>query len=225
MIVLFGLISFTCFVFMIIGIFSPKTSLFWIKDENKRKKGTSFVFYFLSSIFFSFLSGLAVDNSDSAEIVKQDNSVQESPITAEEAPSNWEYSTDFDEMNERTMYFATCTSLNYHEFEFPYNGGSFLSLIVRNMNGKNEVLVKISKGQIHGSLNNEVIRFKFDDGKPESYYFSSAADGSSDVAFITQSSRLINKIRKAKKVKVDIPIFQEGRPVFDFNIEGLKWEY
>lgn len=215
---------------MLIGFFSPKTSLFWIKDANKRKRGLSFVVYFFSFMFFSLLVSITDDGDNDAEVTTNSEPRKENVSVTEEkeipeTPSNWDYSTSFDEMTEKTMYFATATSINSHEFEFPYNGGAFLYLIVRNMNGKNEVLVQISKGQIHGSLNNEVIRFKFDDGKPESYYFSSADDGSSDIAFIAQSSKLISKIRNAKKVKVDVPVFQEGRPVFDFNIEGLKWEH
>lgn len=223
---LFISISFLCFIFMIVGFFSPKSSLFWMKDQGKRTRMISFLIYFPAFIILGSLSSLFEDgdstneNSTTQEI-KQEND----ELEKKEAPSNWYYSKDYDEMNERTIYFATCTSLNSHEFEFPYNGGSELYLIIRNMGEGNEVLLRISKGSIYGSLNNEIIRFKFDDGKPESYSFNSASDGSSELAFLNQPNKLLNKILKSKKVKIDIPIFQEGRPVFDFNVEGLKWEH
>lgn len=223
MYVLFSLISFGCLIFMIIGFFNPKKSLFWIKDESKINKKVSFISYFISFLFFGFISDLCENKSESTTIVKKENNLQNTLPNKDK--SNWEYSTQIDEMSEKTMYFASSTSINSHEFDFPYNGGAFLFLTIRNMNGKNEVIVEISKGQIHGSYNDEVIRFKFDNGNPEPYYFSSASDGSSNIAFINQSNKLIDKIRKSKKVKVDIPVFQEGRPVFDFNIEGLIWKH
>lgn len=139
---------------------------------------------------------------------------------------NWSYSEEKDEMSEKMMYFATCTSTNTHEFKFPYNGGSYLYLMVRNINNKNDVVLKISKGQIMTSVSNdEYIRFKFDGGEPVKYYFSGSSDGDSKYAFIEQSTSLIKKLKVAKDVKIDIPLYQEGRPVFNFDVSGLEWNH
>lgn len=112
--VFFSLIGFACFVFMLIGFFSPKTSLFWIKDANKRKRGLSFVVYFFSFMFFSLLVSITDDGDNDAEVTTKSEPRKENVSVTEEkeipeTPSNWDYSTSFDEMTEKTMYFATAT--------------------------------------------------------------------------------------------------------------------
>ena len=216
-----------CLSLLIIGFFSPKTSLFWLKDDKKKKRGLSFIIYFTAMIVLSMLSSLISSEDSEVMVESVTNNTTDSIATTvveKEIPAYWVYTEDYDQMNEDTIYFATCTSQNTKYFKFPYDGGSLLYLIVRKMNGKNEVLVQISKGQIQSSIGgNEYIRFKFDDNKPEAYYYNNAADGSTNYVFLNQSSKLIAKLRKSKKVKIDLPIFQEGRPVFEFSTEGLEW--
>ena len=225
------------FVFLIFGLISPKISLFWIKNKEKRTRTTSFAIYFLALILLELAISSTTpnkkENQQSAETkteITKNVTTEKPSLNAEKkkvhAPKYWEYSQDFNEMDETTIYTATCASTNINEFEFPYNGGSVLYLVIRNMNGKNDVYLHISKGQIVSSFDgSEYVRFKFDEEKPESFNYGSASDGSSEYAFINGSNKLINKIKKAKHIKVDLPIFQEARPVFEFNVEGLKWEH
>lgn len=94
------------------------------------------------------------------------------------------------------------------------------------MNGKNEVILQITKGQFMTSISgSEYVRFKFDGGEPIKYYFNGSSDGDSTYAFINQSNALIKKIKDAKEIKIDVPLFQEGRPVFNFSVSGLKWNH
>lgn len=185
------------------------------KNEKRVKGCLAGIAFFL---LFCLVMSMCFGDSDEEQTTS-------SPQSAElQQQSNWEYSQSFDEMNETTIYAATCTSTNMHEFDFPYSGGSVLYLVVRSMNGKNDVYLKVSKGQVMTSISgSEYARFKFDDGKPESYSYSSADDGSSEYAFLNASGRLIEKIKKAKHIKIDLPFFQAGRPVFDFDVEGLEW--
>ena len=60
---------------------------------------------------------------------------------------NWEYSQKVDKMDNKTTYYAECISTDVLQFEFPYNGGSTVTLVIRNMNNKNEILLTIDKGQ------------------------------------------------------------------------------
>jgi hypothetical protein len=36
-------------------------------------------------------------------------------------------------------------------------------------------------------------------------------------------NNLVAQIKKAKLLRVQVPIYQEGEQVFEFNIEGLNW--
>ena len=89
-----------------------------------------------------------------------------------------------------------------------------------------DAIISITKGQIHGSRynGNNYITARFDDGTPKRYYFNEAADGSSEMVFISSKSDFIKKCKQAKSIKLDIPLFQAGRPVFSFQVdEPLTW--
>ncbi|MBS0647374.1 MAG: hypothetical protein JSR97_12415 [Verrucomicrobia bacterium] len=127
-------------------------------------------------------------------------------------------------MDDKLMYFAVSNSTNDLEFDFPYKGGSTLSIIVRNMNKENDVMLQISKGQF-GSSYSQKVKIKFDDGKIESYSFSDAADGSSNYIFLENSKSLIAKLKAAKHLKIEAPFFQAGRQVAEFDVSGFEWPH
>ena len=226
---IFMLLSTAAFILFIIGLFNPKASLFWMSNKEKRKRGKSCVIYISIWLVAAFIGGPLSNSDDAKKIPDIDltQSVDSNVVDKETIENNnWSYSEKKDEMSEKMMYFATCTSTDIHEFKFPYNGGSCLYLTVRNINNKNEVVLQISKGQIMNSVSNdEYVRFKFDGGEPVKYYFSGSSDGDSKYAFIEQSASLIKKLKSAKKIKIDVPLYQEGRPVFNFDVSGLKWNH
>ena len=153
------------------------------------------------------------------------NTIEKDSIEVKEK-NNWAYSEDVDEMTDKKMYFANCTSTNEVELEFPYNGGSILELLVRNMNGKNEVVLHISKGIINmsvGSMGN--IRMRFDDKEAVSYSYNSSDNGSLEYAFLDHSKEIINKLKQSKTVKIEVPVFNDNRTVFNFDVSGLNWEH
>jgi hypothetical protein len=134
----------------------------------------------------------------------------------------WEYQENTDEMDGSVIKFASCKSINSVEFDFPYGGGSYLQLLVRKMKGRNEVILKISKGQFIGSYS-ETCKIKFDDGPVKEYSFNDAADGSSDYIFLESAASIIKQLKQAKHVKIQPTFYQAGKEVFDFDVSGLKW--
>ena len=66
--VLFFLIGLTAFIFMIIGFFSPKRSLFWYKKE--RNRFTSFVIYFTINTVSFIISASFMANPSTSETPK-----------------------------------------------------------------------------------------------------------------------------------------------------------
>jgi len=150
--------------------------------------------------------------------VSSNNSVKEEP------KSNWAYTQDIDKMTNDKRYFASCISTNEIEFDFPYNGGSSFTLIVRQMGKGNEIVLKVSKGQFMSSIgSSEYIRAKFDNEQPLSFSYNSAADGSDNIIFLDNSDKFLLKLKNSKKILLEAPFFSAGRQHIEFNVDGLKW--
>ena len=163
------------------------------------------------------------NNSDST-IVADSNSVS----TEEDKDlKGWDYTTDTDEMNDSKSRFASLESDNSVEFDFPYQGGSSLTITVRYMKKYGtDVYIKISKGQLISSefegTNN--VRVRFDNGSPIKFTTNSPSDGSADMLFLNNAKKFINLAKKAKTIKIEAPFFQEGNRVFTFTIDKpLEW--
>lgn len=181
-------------------------------------------------ILFNMIGNEDTTSAEVAETVENAENARaaaNSELIAEPEPEVkhvWTYETSKDEMTGKEIYFAATTSLNTLEFEFPYQGGTTFYLYVRNMKGQNDVLLTLTKGQFMGSImSSEYCRIKFDDGTVANYTFNSPDDGSSDKIFFDNPGRLISNLKKAKKLMIEAPFFNEGRQVIYFDVEGLKW--
>ena len=65
---------------------------------------------------------------------------------------------------------------------------------------------------------------RFDEDAPKKYYFNEAADLSTETVFLTNPKSFIEDCKKAKNIKVEIPLYQAGRPLFRFYVdESLVW--
>ena len=126
-----------------------------------------------------------------------------------------------DEMTGRTVKREIFESVNTVEFSFPYNGGTTAWLELRNhpQYGK-DVVLRISKGQLQcHSYSNCSIGISIDDGEPFNMTGIGPEDNSSLSVFINWS--LAARIRNAKTLKIQVPTFQNGRPVFEFDLAGI----
>lgn len=197
------------------------------KNNTKMSLGKKILIGFGVIILIGILSNLNNDKKDKNHVSAAQEKVVEKPIRneiEEEKQSNWNYSEDTDKMEGTKQFFATSTSTNSVDFEFPYDGGSTLNIIIRNLGKENEAMLSISKGLFLTSISeSESFKIKFDGEKASTYYFNSTSDGSSDVVFISNSTKFISKIKKSKKLMLEIPFFDAGNKVFEFNVEGLNW--
>ena len=139
----------------------------------------------------------------------------------------WNINTSIDEMTDTKNIWASITSDNYIEQNFPYEGKTHATITVRYMKKYGyDVLLGIERGQIIGiDINGtNYVTARFDNSTPKKYYFDEAADGSSDHVFLRNAKDFMEKCKKAKEIKVDIPIYQAGKPVFTFHVEKpLQW--
>jgi len=135
----------------------------------------------------------------------------------------WNYDVSEDKMDGGTTYFANVYSTNAVNFDFPYSGLQNAKLTLRTgyRQGK-DVIFSIRKGQILcPSYQDCTVLVRFDDEKPVNYSAAAPADNSSDTIFLRNYEKFLGKLQKAKRVRIAVDIFQEGAPVFEFDVSGF----
>ena len=169
-------------------------------------------------------------DAETTEEVKVDTiavALPDDEVVSEKNKVTWDFAIAKDDMYDTNNVWANIKSNNYISQSFPYEGYTYATICVRYMKKYGyDVIITISKGQIHGSRYNgdNYITARFDEGSPKKYYFNEAADGSSEMVFLNSKSDFIKRCKQAKDIKIDIPIFQAGRPTFTFHVdEPLVW--
>ncbi|MBR1594570.1 MAG: hypothetical protein IJ659_07355 [Alloprevotella sp.] len=196
----------------------------------------AFVFLGVIAVIFSDGSQQAPSSEPKKEQLAKDSlrPVEEDLPEAEaeaETPQidsiTWEIQTEMDEMTDTKNIWASIRSDNYVEQDFPYQGLTYASITVRYMKKYGyDVLIGIDQGQIVGIDVNgsNYITARFDDAAPRKYLFNNAADGSTEHVFLRNAKDFMERCKKATTIKVDIPIYQAGRPVFTFHVDKpLVW--
>lgn len=149
------------------------------------------------------------------------------PATPETTKSTWDFTFDKDQLTDSKNIWASITSDNYITQEFPYNGQTRAIITVRYMKKYGfDVIIQISQGQMNGTqyYGTDYITARFDNGSAKKYYFNESADGDSKVVFLRKSSEFIKNCKSAKDIVIDLPLYQGGRPVFNFHVdEPLTW--
>lgn len=152
-----------------------------------------------------------------------DKAIEQAEADAMKELYSWSYETEKDDMSDEVNRFASITSPDVAEFDFPYEGGQYLTLTIREMDGLEAVLIQISKGQFHTNYDDEFVLVKFDGNDPVKYSVSEPSDGSSNVLFINNDQDFISKLKKAKTLKIEAQFYNNGSRVFSFNVKGFKW--
>lgn len=155
-----------------------------------------------------------IDSTMAAMKIKANKSVNEK--------NTWEYRKETNPMgDEQKFYSVSSTDLVY--LDFPYEGGSSGTITIRKKNGRiDAIMFLISQGQIHTEVEGNYFRIRFDEEKPVNWSMSESATGSSDIMFFDNETALLNKIKKSKKVTLEVPFYNNGNQHFVFNTENLK---
>ena len=139
----------------------------------------------------------------------------------------WNFNIEKDEMTDSKNIWASIISDNYISQDFPYEGRTRASIIVRYMKKYGyDVLIQITDGQINGRdyYGTNYITARFDENSPKKYFFNESADGDSKIVFLRNSTDFIKRCKKAKNIKIDLPLYKGGRPVFTYHVdEPLVW--
>lgn len=149
--------------------------------------------------------------------------VAPTPPPVPEPGSQWIYGQNEDPMAKSVTYGALVQSTNTVEFDFPYNKPQHATLTLRThpRHGK-DVILGIERGQfLCRSYEDCTILVRFDDQKAQSYSAVGAADSSTETIFIRNYSRFLSSMQKAKTVRIAAEIYQQGAPVFEFDVSGF----
>lgn len=178
-----------------------------------------------------FMVACINSNNDTSTITTKNVSSDETISTSDSISTNkvqeiynktWEYSTEIDNMDDSKNFWYSLRSDNFANFDFPYQGDSYLTIQVRYMKKYGyDVLLTIDKGQMVGNDINgtNYVRVRFDNGKPEKYYYNEPADYSSDCVFIKNKSKFIKKCKSAKTIIIEQEFYQAGFHQFKFHVD------
>lgn len=148
------------------------------------------------------------------------------PAATDTIGHQWRYAADEDKMTSATTYNATVSSTNTVEFGFPYSGTQHGELLLRThpRYGK-DVIFSIERGQILcPSYDGCSVKVRFDDEKPVNFSANAPADHSTEYVFLEGYDRFIGKLQKAKTVRISVNVYQQGSPVFEFDVSGFEPE-
>ena len=134
----------------------------------------------------------------------------------------WHYYDTEDEMDGTKDYFASLTSDNTIDLSYPYTWGNARIVIRKNGNNKLDIMFIIDSWIILDY--NNTARIKFDDEQPMNVNIYWTSDWSSDVVFLWKEQHILSKLKKSKKVMIEVEFHEDGRKVAKFSTEWLKWD-
>lgn len=138
----------------------------------------------------------------------------------------WRYDRSDEGMSGKAVISAQVISTNTINLDFPYSGSQHGTLTLRrHPRWGNDVIFRIERGQIlcH-SYGDCTINVKFDDGKVIRLNGNPPEDNSSEVVFIPGFSTFSKQLPNAKRVKIEVSLYQAGNQVFEFDVSGFKPE-
>jgi len=149
----------------------------------------------------------------------------QSPKVPEPKPlgTQWSYEHTGDAMGKDAVYEAAVSSSNTVNFSFPYSGEQHGHLTLRThpRYGK-DVIFSIAKGQILcPSYEGCTVLVRFDDQESTKYSAAGPEDHSSETIFIRNYAKFLEKLAKAKRVRIAPNVYQQGSPVFEFDVSGF----
>lgn len=185
-------------------------------------------------ILFAILFGIGVLSSilpDSTAHMPANNSPSSNSAETPATPTNtiqllaedWHYSSEEDPMSKGRWHSALRLSLNTHEFSFPYQGAQHGALSLRShpRHGK-DVIFKIEQGQILcRSYEDCAVQVRFDDEPADSFSAIGPEDNSTETIFIHDYNRFVEKMMKSKRVRLSVPVYQQGNPIWEFDVSGF----
>ncbi|NJB99409.1 zinc ribbon domain-containing protein [Sphingomonas sp. ABOLD] len=132
----------------------------------------------------------------------------------------WQYSSSEDNISGKQILTASVQSSNEIQQGFPYGESGLTATIRRHPRWGRDVYFTLGSGQlVCGVMDSCYALVRFDDGPARRVSLAEPSDHSSGTLFASGS--LAASMLKAKKMVVEIEVYQAGRPQFSFDTAGL----
>ena len=179
-----------------------------------------FLLIFLVFIFLCFIS-VCISQTDNGG-----SSVSTSPGTGAAGEQGvvikyaWQFSEEKDDFDGRESQFCIISSNDYIKAAF---GTEKPVLQVRVRNKKETAIIIHADGVVFGHPEGDnKVRIKFDDEEPFKVGFDGSADSSGDTIFLRSTPKIMSKLKTAKKLTLELPVFMESGQRASFDIEGYN---
>ncbi|MBO4351081.1 MAG: hypothetical protein J6A01_09080 [Proteobacteria bacterium] len=180
-----------------------------------------FLLIFLGFIFLCFISVCIskTDNGDSSVSTSSGTGAASEQGTAV-IKYGWKYSESKDDFDGKETKICIIHSNDGIKVGFGTEKPVFK---VRQRNKKEIDIIVHADGAVFGHPEGDnKVRVKFDDEEPFKVGFDGAADSSSDTIFLRSTSKIISKLKTAKKLTLELPVFMESGQRASFDIEGYN---
>lgn len=173
-----------------------------------------------------FVIGLVESNNSTKPTATVSPSVPGTSVAAAipTIGDQWFYSSPNDDMTGNPIRTAYTSSTNTMSLDFPYQGEQHATLRIRSHpRYGHDIIVDIEQGQILcQSYEDCTIAVRFDNGPLQHFSAVGPSDNSSDSVFIRSYDRFVGLMKKAKRVTVELPIFQAGNHAMIFDVSGFN---
>lgn len=145
---------------------------------------------------------------------------------------HWDYTELDDKMGRGKIKLISTLSTNTISLGFPYEGAQRAELTIRERpeEGSTErvgqVFLSINNGQLLDSDYSSGALVRFDNSKPIYFRTQHPDDGSSDTLFFMGDAFnvFVNRLRRpVKTLRIEVPVYQAGKQVFVFSVDGFTW--
>lgn len=189
------------------------------------KKKTSTLTWIIAG-FFGLVIIISISSNNSATPTNSSASLSsDSPTVSTVIKPEWDYDNSKDTVSGKDIKRAVVHSNNSFEMDFPYQGGTTGSLIIRKhpRYGK-DVIFSINKGQLLCDIGGCQVSVRFDDKKPYKVHVNEPEDHSNTVLFLSGYDKLVKEIKNSKKMIVEATFYQNGAKAFEFDVSNFKFE-
>lgn len=165
----------------------------------------------------------------------QDKKAEETTASKEETdkiaksdlPRTWKYGKSIDEMRNSVTEIAQLASLNTINLGFPYEN-TLGGIIITRSSGSSEKIIFFTTAQVSCSekelgYKGCVISAKFDDNPVEELIMLKDPENTKSMSISVGENEFLSKLRTAKKLTIEYPIYQNGNQQFNFDVSNFKW--
>ena len=136
----------------------------------------------------------------------------------------WRYGKTTDRSG-KPVYKASLTASNRLQFAYPYTGGSTATLTIRKGADDTYVYLEVSNGQFNRSFQSGSARVRFDGSPAVTYTLSAAENGRANIVFFDASPTLVDRIKAAHALTIDVSFPSQRVQTIDFRTAGLRWNH